>query len=117
MGDTYLCESPFFRDPKHLTLHITQATWLAPEREYVALDLERGTALDALPEDMHLSVHRIGRQVGLALIAPDPPGQYGDVPRLLSALRRPLPFARRGDARPELLQHHFLRRPLVGDGG
>ena len=23
---------------------------------------------------MHLSVHRIGRQVGLALIAPDPPG-------------------------------------------
>ena len=74
MGDTYLCESPFFRDPKHLTLHITQATWLAPEREYVALDLERGTALDALPEDMHLSVHRIGRQVGLALIAPDPPG-------------------------------------------
>ena len=48
---------------------------------------------------------------------PRPARQYGDVPRLLSALRRPLPFARRGDARPELLQHHFLRRPLVGDGG
>lgn len=75
LGGSYWCESPFFAEPRTLTLHVTQAIWLEKGREYVTIDLERGAALDPLPEGISVSVHHTDAgQVGLAFIAPEPPG-------------------------------------------
>ena len=74
LGGSYWCESPFFAQPKTLTLHVTQAIWLEKGREYVTIDLETGEALGPLPEGISVSVHRTDSgQVGLAFIAPEPP--------------------------------------------
>ncbi len=73
-GDSYLCESPFFAAPEHLTLHITEVAWLEKGREWLTLDLERGEALSPLPDGVSVSIHRSGDAVGVALIAPAPPG-------------------------------------------
>lgn len=75
LGSSYWCESPFFSEPQSLTLHVTQAVWLEKGREYVTIDLDSGRALSPLPEGISVSVHRTETgQVGLAFIAPEPPG-------------------------------------------
>lgn len=79
MGDSYLFESPYFNDCSSLTLCVTGAEWLEKGREFTAIDLEAGTALDPLPEGVELSVHRAENgAVWLAFLAPEPPGTAED---------------------------------------
>ncbi|MBU5627211.1 DUF4179 domain-containing protein [Oscillibacter sp. MSJ-2] len=49
MMDSFRVESSFFASSKHLTLHITGATWLDKEREKVELNLRECTA-EFLPQ-------------------------------------------------------------------
>ena len=49
MMDSYRCESDFFANSQHLTLHITGARWLDKDLERIKLDLDTVTA-DVLPE-------------------------------------------------------------------
>jgi len=49
MMATYMLESSFFSDSKHLTLHITGVTWLDKDMARVRLDLKNTTA-ETLPE-------------------------------------------------------------------
>lgn len=49
MMDSYRCESDFFANSQHLTLHIIGARWLDKDLERVKLDLDTVTA-DMLPE-------------------------------------------------------------------
>ena len=49
MMGTYMLESTFFSKSKHLTLCITDATWLDKDMERVHIDLENKTA-DVLPD-------------------------------------------------------------------
>ena len=40
MGDSYLFESPYFSDPKHLTLYVTGADWVDKDLQYVTVNLD-----------------------------------------------------------------------------
>ena len=75
LGDSYLFESPYFADPDSLTLHITRAEWLEKGREFAAIDLETGVALEPLPEGVSVSAIRLNDTTALvAFLAPMPPG-------------------------------------------
>ena len=74
LGNARMCDTTFFADPAHLTLYITRLDWLEPEKEWVTVDLERGVALDSLPEGVELAVNRTGDSaLELALLAPFSP--------------------------------------------
>lgn len=74
LGNAHMCDTTFFADPAHLTLYITHLDWLEPEKEWVTVDLERGVALDPLPDGIKLAVNRTEDSVlELALLAPKPP--------------------------------------------
>lgn len=74
LGNSRMCDTTFFSNPAHLTLHITRLDWLEPEKEWVTVDLKQGVALDSLPDGVELAVHRTGDSVlELALLAPFSP--------------------------------------------
>lgn len=74
LGNSRMCDTTFFSNPAHLTLHITRLDWLEPEKEWVTVDLERGVALDPLPEGVKLAVNRTENSViELAFLAPSSP--------------------------------------------
>ena len=50
LGNSRMCDTTFFSNPAHLTLHITRLDWLEPEKEWVTVDLKQGVALDPLPD-------------------------------------------------------------------
>lgn len=65
----YYLESSYFRAPQRLTLCVTGAEWLDKGREWISLDLERGTA-SWLPEGVEVgSIQRVGEDVRCTLIA------------------------------------------------
>lgn len=49
MMETHMLESAFFSKSKHLSLHITQVTWLSKDMEKIHVDLENETA-EKLPQ-------------------------------------------------------------------
>lgn len=53
MMASYHMESSYFADSTHLTLHITQATWLDKDKERIYVDLVNAHA-DHLPQNMEL---------------------------------------------------------------
>ena len=62
----YYLESPHFTGKAPYTLHITQATWLDKGRDWVRVELDRGTA-QGLPEGAELvSAQRQGEDVLLS---------------------------------------------------
>ncbi len=74
LGNAHMCDTTFFADPAHLTLHITRLEWLDPDRAWVTVDLEQGVALDPLPDGVELVVNRTEDSVTeLAFLAPEPP--------------------------------------------
>lgn len=74
LGNAHMCDTTFFADPAHLTLHITRLEWLDPDRAWVTVDLEQGVALDPLPDGVELAVNRTEKSaLELALLAPEPP--------------------------------------------
>ena len=52
MMKTHMLESAFFSNSKHLTLHITEVTWLSKDMEKVHVDLKNETA-DKLPQGVN----------------------------------------------------------------
>lgn len=66
----YYLESPHFTGKAPYTLHLTGADWLDKGKEWVTVDLEKGTA-QGLPEGSHLvSVLREGEDVRLSFSTP-----------------------------------------------
>ena len=74
LGNSRMCDTTFFSNPAHLTLHITRLDWLEPEKEWVTVDLKQGVALDPLPDGVELAVNRTEDTVlELAFLAPSSP--------------------------------------------
>ena len=68
-------ESTFFWNSKKLTLHITGCQWLDKDRQYVTIDLDKGTTDDPLPEGVLIGgAERTGKNVTLYLLGQEPPG-------------------------------------------
>ena len=66
----YYLESPHFTGKAPYTLHITGADWLDKGKEWVTVDLEKGTAR-GLPDGAELvAVRREGKNVSLSFSAP-----------------------------------------------
>ncbi len=70
IGNSYWFESPYFQEPEHLTLHITNAVWMEKGRERVTIDLETGEALGPLPEGVTALVGRENGDIAVGLTAP-----------------------------------------------
>lgn len=77
MMKTYMLESAFFAESKHLTMYITGAKWLDKDKERILVDLQNETA-ENLPDGVRLEqAVRKSSDWWLTFSAPSPDNQGG----------------------------------------